>query len=74
MSRSHVYLLLAVVSILLTAIAPQMMRIRLRVLRALHLNTLADWHERHRNGMIIAARITFIAAGLFLFALAFGWI
>jgi hypothetical protein len=51
MTRSYVFYGLAVLLGVLIPLVPQLVRLRITVLRKLHLTRLADFHERHLGGL-----------------------
>ncbi|MBD3402961.1 hypothetical protein GF420_08695 [candidate division GN15 bacterium] len=64
MNQSIYLTVLAVVFVGMVFIVPQMMSLRIRILRALRLRRFADWHDRHRHGLTIALRIILAAMAL----------
>ena len=57
MQQSTALILLAVVVLALIPIVPKMVALRVRVLRFVRLNRLADWHERHTGAITLAVRV-----------------
>lgn len=61
MSQSTALFVVAGVVLLLIPLVPRMIALRVAVLRFLHLNRLAGWHERHTEGITLAVRIILAA-------------
>lgn len=66
MSNSTYLIIVGVISLALVSIVPQMLTLRIRVLRFLRWESMADWHERHRAGMTAGVRITLAIIGIVL--------
>jgi len=70
MPRPYVYYLLAALMGVLVPLVPRMLQLRILVLRKLHFTWLAEFHERHRAGLIWFIRAVLVAAALILIWLA----
>jgi hypothetical protein len=57
MTEQIFVLIVAALTILLIFLAPQLMSLRIKVLRFLHWRWLAEFHERHFEGLVLGARI-----------------
>lgn len=66
MSNSTYLIIVGVVILALVFVVPQMLALRIRVLRFLRWQSLADWHERHRAGLTVGVRITLTIIGIVL--------
>ncbi len=71
MEKQTYYLILAAILFALVPFVPQMLRVRVAMLRWLRWNWLADRHERHIGGLTMAARIILLALAAYLVYLAF---
>jgi hypothetical protein len=71
MEELLLFLLIAVIMIILIPVFPQMIRFRIKVLRILKWNSLADFHERNFAQIVIIARIVIVLIIIFLMVLAF---
>lgn len=71
MSNTLILIGAAAVAVALIPLAPKIVWLRIRILRFLRLNWLANWHERHFEGVVIAVRILAAAIAVFLIVLAF---
>jgi hypothetical protein len=71
MDKQSYYLIIAAILFVLIPLVPHMLRLRIKVLRWLHWNWLADRHERHLGGLVTAVRIIFLAIAVYLVWLAF---
>lgn len=69
MSKPYIFFGLAVIMGLLIPLVPRMIRVRIAVLRKLHLNWFADFHERHLEGLT-----WFVRALLAILAVLLVWI
>lgn len=66
--------IIAGIMLALIPMAPKMLELRIRILRFMRLNRLADWHHRHSMGFILAGRLIMVAmAVLLVFAGIGGW-
>jgi hypothetical protein len=57
MTEQIFVIIIAALMILLIIMAPQLMSLRIKVLRFLRWNWLAEFHERHFKGLVLGARI-----------------
>ena len=57
MQQSTALILLAAVAVALIPIVPRLVQLRVRILRFVRLNRLADWHERHTGAITLAVRV-----------------
>lgn len=71
MTLSTTYILLAVIAFALIPIVPQIMRLRIRVLRWLHWRWMADLHQNHFVAFVLAARLILAVVGAALLVLGF---
>jgi hypothetical protein len=71
MEELLLFLLIAVTMIILIPVFPQMIRFRIKVLRILKWNSLADFHERHFAQIVTIARTVIVLIIIFLMVLAF---
>ncbi len=71
MEKQTYYLIVAAILFVLIPLVPQMMRLRISVLRWLRWTWLADRHERHIEGLVTAVRIILLALAVYLVVLAF---
>jgi hypothetical protein len=69
MSKPYIFFGLAVIMGLLIPLVPRMIQVRIAVLRKLHLNWLADFHERHLEGLT-----WFVRALLAILAVLLVWV
>ena len=72
MQAQTYYIIAAVIMLGLIPLVPKMMNFRILVFRKLHLNWLANLHENHFKGFVIAVRIIMATIGLILLLLAAG--
>ena len=72
MEKNIVYLVLAALIVFIIPIVPQMVRVRIAVLRFLKLNVFADFHERFYNGLVMVVRIFLAVLAIVLLILAAG--
>ncbi|MEW6412710.1 MAG: hypothetical protein AB1483_09595 [Candidatus Zixiibacteriota bacterium] len=70
MTQQVVFVALGLVFVFMAVITPQMLTLRIRVLKFLHLRGLADWHQRNFDGLVKYARL--VLAAMALAALIFG--
>ena len=70
MTRSTYFLILAVIMLALVPIAPSLLRLRIALLRKIRWRWLADLHERHFDGFVIAVRTILITLAALLIVLA----
>ncbi len=73
MSRDSILIIFAALFVLLTPIVPQMLNLRIRVLRWMHLYALADWHERNIRVLVPVVRIILVVFALVLMAVGMRW-
>lgn len=66
MSEVLVILIVAAIILILIPLTPHLMRLRIRMLRAVPWGSLADWHERHFRGLVLGARIAMVIVFLLL--------
>jgi hypothetical protein len=71
MEELLLFLLISVIMIILIPVFPRMIRFRIKVLRILKWNSLADFHERHFSQIVIIARTVIVLIIIFLMVLAF---
>ncbi len=64
MTQATYLTVVGLVILALVSVVPYMLDLRIRVLRFLRWNSLADWHERHVAGLIVGVRITLAIIGL----------
>jgi hypothetical protein len=69
MNEEIYYLILAALMLALIPIVPQMIRLRIAVLRVLHWNWLADVHEKDFGGWVAVVRIIMAAIALVMIVL-----
>ncbi len=69
MSETIYYFVLAAILLALVPIVPQMIRLRIKFLNFLRWRSLADWHQRHFRGFVLAARIVMASIAVVLFIL-----
>lgn len=72
MQAQTYYIIAAVIMLGLIPLVPKMMNFRILVFRKLHLNWLANLHENHFRGFVIAVRIILAAMAVLLLLLAAG--
>jgi hypothetical protein len=70
MTKSYIYYGLAALMGVLVPLVPRMLQLRILVLRKLHLNWFAEFHERHMQGLIWFIRAILVALALLLIWLA----
>ena len=58
MDKSIVLVILAIITAALIPIAPKLLCFRIKVLRFLRLNWLANLHEKYFKGFVLGVRIT----------------
>lgn len=56
MTEQTLLLIVAAVTAIQIPIAPKMLRLRVFVLRKVHLNWLANFHEKNSRGLVVAMR------------------
>lgn len=66
MTQAVALLIIGVVCLALVPIAPRMVSLRIHVLRFLHWQSFADWHQRHRAGLTLGLRLVMTALGVVL--------
>ncbi len=69
MSKSIVLVIIAAILLGLIPIIPRMVALRVRVLRFLHWNWFADWHERNAHGITVGVRIFLAVLAVYLLTL-----
>jgi hypothetical protein len=69
MSETTIYFGAAALMLLLTPLVPKMIALRTRVLRCIHLNRLADWHERNQHALIVIVRSILLVMAVVLLIL-----
>ena len=57
MDTNTVIIIVAVIFVIMIPIVPQMIRLRIWLLRKLRLRWLAEFHEKHFRGFTIALRV-----------------
>ena len=67
------YITGAVIAFVLVPFVPAIMRLRIRVLRCIHWRWLADLHQNHFVGFVLAARIILVAVGVVLLVIGLRW-
>ena len=72
MQAQTYYIIGAVIMFGLIPLVPKMMNFRIFVFRKLHWNWLADLHEKHFKGLVMAVRIIIATIGAILLLLAAG--
>lgn len=70
MSEQLIFIGLGLIFIFMAVITPKVLALRVRVLNFIHLRGLADWHQRHFDGLVKYARL--VLAAMALAALIFG--
>ena len=71
MEELLLFLLIAAIIIILIPVFPRMIRLRIKVLRILKWNSLADFHERHFAQIVTIARTVIVLIVILLMILAF---
>ena len=71
MAETTYYFILSAIVFSMVLIVPKMLQLRIRVLRFMHWNWFADWHQRNFGGFVIAARIILGCLGFMLLYLGF---
>ena len=71
MEELLLFLLIAVIMIILIPVFPRMIKFRIKVLRILKWNSLADFHERHFAQIVIIARTVIVLIVILLMVLVF---
>jgi len=71
MEELLLFLLITVIMIILIPVSPRMIRFRIKVLRILKWNSLADFHERHFAQIVTIARTVIVLIVILLMVLAF---
>ena len=71
MEELLLFLLIAGIMIILIPVFPRMIRFRIKILRILKWNSLADFHERHFAQIVTIARTVIVLIVIFLMVLAF---
>ena len=66
MEELLLFLLIAVIMIILIPVFPQMIRFRIKILRILRWNSLADFHERHFAQIVSIARTVIVLIVIYL--------
>lgn len=66
MSDVLITLIVAAIVLILIPLTPHLMHLRIRMLRALHWDSMAGWHERHFRGLVLGARIAMVIVFLLL--------
>ena len=66
MSETVYFFILSAIMFLMAVITPKVLKLRIRVLRFMHWNWFADWHQRNFAGFVIAARIILVCIGFLL--------
>lgn len=69
MTQSTLLIIVGALMIVLVPIVPLMVEFRVKVLHAMHLHGLADWHERNKNVLVVAVRIIFVILAVVLLAM-----
>ncbi|MDX9858746.1 MAG: hypothetical protein RBT76_13225 [candidate division Zixibacteria bacterium] len=64
MTKATYLTIVGLLILALVPVVPNILNLRIRVLRFLRWNSLADWHERHVAGLIVGVRITLAIVGL----------
>jgi len=68
----HVYyILVAAILVAMLPLVPKMIALRTRVLYALHLKSLACWHERNSGTLVVVVRLILATIAAVLVVLAF---
>ena len=70
MEELLLFLLIAVIMIILIPVFPRMIRFRIKVLRILKWNSLADFHERNFVQIVTIARTVIVLIVILLMVLA----
>lgn len=70
MTEKVFFISAAFIMAVLIIIVPQMMSLRIRVLRWIHWNRLADWHQRNFKKLVVVVRIMIAAIIAILIILA----
>ena len=71
MEELLLFLLITAIMIILIPVSPRMIRFRIKVLRILKWNSLADFHERHFAQIVTIARTVIVLIVILLMVLAF---
>ena len=71
MEEFLLFLLITAIMIILIPVSPRMIRFRIKVLRILKWNSLADFHERHFAQIVTIARTVIVLIVILLMVLAF---
>jgi hypothetical protein len=69
MNEQMYCIIAAVIALVLIPLVPKMICLRARVLRAVHWNSLAEWHERHLNVLVPIVRAILAAIAVVLLVL-----
>ena len=73
MTAPTLFYLGAALLLILIPFAPGMMRLRIKLLRWLRWNCLADFHQRHFKGIVLAARIIMLVFAVTLTIFGVTW-
>jgi hypothetical protein len=57
MDKSYYFFIVAAIFVAIIPLVSKMMALRIKMLRFLRLNWLADWHQRNFHGFVIAVRV-----------------
>lgn len=72
MAATIYYFVAGAILLGLIPLVPQLLRLRIRALRFIHWQRLADWHQRNFATLVVVLRIVMAAIGLFVLSLGFG--
>ncbi len=70
MDTNILLIIVAVIIVALIPIVPNMIKLRIWVLRKLHLKWFADLHENHFRGFTLAVRVIFAVLAMVLISQA----
>jgi hypothetical protein len=65
-------LIIAFALVILFIVMPYIIRMRIAILRWLRWKWLADFHERHMKGIVLAVRVILVVIAIVLIVHAFG--
>ena len=71
MTQETAFLILAFILVFLVVIMPKVIELRIRILRWLRWNRLANWHERNMKVLVPVMRVLLSVLVIILIVLAF---
>lgn len=71
MTKPTLHIVVVVILLGLVPLVPKMIALRTRVLHALHLNRLANWHDRNAATLVVVVRAIIVCVAVVVAVIGF---